>query len=92
VDLARLGEPFPNPTTGAVSFTIDLPVGGPVTVSVFDVTGRRIASVLDGDVGPGRHALRWDPAGTSLRLSGGLYVLRVAAGGRVESRRIVITR
>lgn len=87
-----LSPPFPNPSTGRISCTINLSQDGHVSASVFDPAGRRIATILDRHLPAGRHPFRWDPAGPGRRLSGGVYILRLERDGYVESRNFLITR
>ena len=62
-------NPFSNETT--VRFT--LPKAGKVNVSVFDVSGRRIATVLDEERAPGPHTVQYRPRAHAA----GLYLLRL---------------
>ena len=58
-----------------------------VTATVLDALGRRVATLWDGPLGPGVHALRWDAD-----VAPGAYLVRVAAGGEVHTRRVVVAR
>ncbi|MCK5132581.1 MAG: CotH kinase family protein [Candidatus Sabulitectum sp.] len=57
---AVLGWPRPNPcTTGQM--TIDITIaGGETDVFVYDMTGRKIATIVDGYLSPGTHSLTWN--------------------------------
>ncbi len=83
-----LVAPFPNPTTRSarVEFTLSQP--SDITLDVFDVTGRRVASLAGGAYAAGTHGLDWDAS----RVSAGLYVLRLRVGGQGFSRRITVVR
>jgi len=66
--------------------TLCLAVPAHVHVDVFDQTGRRCAVVYDGTALDNRQVVRWHcsvPKGT--------YFCRVAAGGRAETRKFVVT-
>ncbi len=72
-----------------VWFTLGLPAR--VNLALYDVRGRRVTTLLEGDVAGGRHALRWDGRdGSGDRVSPGLYWLRIAAGGRSASGRLIV--
>jgi endonuclease/exonuclease/phosphatase family metal-dependent hydrolase len=83
-----LGAPSPNPFTDAATLTYTLDRSGPVRVELFDALGRRVSMFED----PAR------PAGTYLvRFNGnvlppGLYVVRLTAGDRTATRRLVRAR
>ena len=74
----------PNPTSGPVTFGLDLPAPANVTAEAFDVLGRRVAT-RTAPLGAGRQALALD-AGP---WAPGLYVVRVTAGGAARTVRVV---
>ena len=84
-----LAQNFPNPARSNTSIRFLLPVSGPVNLEVYDVQGRHVASLLD-------HELR--PAGEQevpVRTEGwraGCYFYRLEAGGRSETRKMLVVR
>ena len=83
-----LGLPFPNPTAGGATVPVRLDEAAEVEVAVFDALGRRVAVAATGALSAGEHAVAID-AGA---LAPGVYVVRLAADGIVQSRRLVVTR
>jgi flagellar hook assembly protein FlgD len=82
----------PNPFQGATTLHLALPEPGPVTVSVYDIRGRRIRILEEGFRGAGEHLLVWDGRDdTGQRASAGLYFFRIRAGGRQSVQKIVLT-
>ena len=80
---------YPNPATTAGRIDLTLDRAMMVSVRVYDVTGRQVATLVDGrEVGAGTTTLSLDTA----RLASGVYVLRVEADGQVASRRLTVTR
>jgi large repetitive protein len=71
----------PHPIRGSTRFEIDLPRPSPVTLEVFDVTGRRVSKLVDRVLEPGRHEVEW-----SAPAARGVYFARLRAMG--ETRRI----
>lgn len=57
-------------------------------MAVFDVLGRRVATLVDGVVGAGAHTATWDAGGAAP----GVYVVRLVAGPAVRSARLVVAR
>ena len=55
---------------------------------MFDVTGRRIATLADGPRAAGRHEVRFDTSG----LSSGIYLVRLQSGGESVVRQIAVAR
>jgi hypothetical protein len=62
---------------------------GPAELRVVDVQGRTAATLFDEIGSAGSHAARW---GIPPSLRPGVYFLRFVAGGRAETRRIVVMR
>ena len=84
-------ETAPNPFQRSLSvrFTLDGPAR--VEISVFDLTGRRVAKVLDGNFPTGSHEAIWDARDSrGQRSSAGVYFIRVHVGDQVESSRVVL--
>jgi endonuclease/exonuclease/phosphatase family metal-dependent hydrolase len=90
----RLLAPFPNPVSFATSVRFDLARPGPARLEVFDLAGRRVASLADREFAPGRYTLRWNPTDASgARLGSGLYFVRLSVPGqRPDVARVVLAR
>ena len=64
---------YPNPTSGPLTIPLEVPDQAAVTIEVFDVLGRRVATVArDQTLPAGYPEVRWSSAG----LAAGLYVVR----------------
>lgn len=83
---------FPNPGAAAVMVQYKLPVGGRVSLHVFDVLGRQVVKVTEGLRVPGTHTGRLDISA----LPAGTYYCRItlSAAGRiwVKTSKIVVAR
>lgn len=88
--------PFPNPAraSGKVSFELRVPAPtGDARVSIHDVTGRRVATVLDGPVSRGIHRFDWNAADASgRRVASGVYFVQVRAGDFAHRAKLVLIR
>ena len=83
-----LQEPYPSPTSGPVNLALTVPHAGDVVVEVFDVLGRRVATVVDDVLPAGRHAWTWSPN----MLSAGVYILRARTADEHQVKRFVYVR
>jgi len=86
-------RPATNPSRGAVSFILRTPVPGRAVLAIHDVSGRRLATVLDREIEPGVHGVAWpgrDNAGR--RVAAGLYFYRFAIGARSSHGTLVLAR
>jgi hypothetical protein len=88
LELALTGA-VPNPFDDATTVAFALPRKGNTRLEVFDLLGRRVRVLADGEREPGRYQIRWDGRdGAGRRLAGGVYVLRLDAAGVVLTRRV----
>jgi YD repeat-containing protein len=83
-----LGPSAPNPGSGSRSIAFTTPVQGLVTLRVFDVAGREVATLYDRVLDRGRHVAQF----SSDRWPGGVYFYRLSLGGRVLKGRMVVLR
>lgn len=84
---------YPNPTNGRAQLTFSVPARGSVELALFDLGGRRVKSLVDGELGAGSHVVAWDGTDeTGARLGTGLYFARLRVAGRVLMSRITLIR
>jgi hypothetical protein len=84
-----LSEAFPNPVRGASWLTLQVRETQSVRADLFDVVGRRVATLHEGTLTAGReHRLVLSNRG----LVSGLYLVRISGERFAETRRIVIAR
>lgn len=83
-----LHRAFPNPTAGGVTLRYALPRAADVRLALYDVLGRRVAWLALGEQSAGQHTARFDAG----RLTPGLYVWRLEAGGANATQRMVVVR
>jgi PKD repeat protein len=83
-----LEQNVPNPFNPRTSIAFTLASESRVTLDVFDVSGRRVASLLDETKGAGRHAVDFDASS----LASGIYFYRLSAGGVVQQKKMVLLK
>lgn len=72
-----------------IPYTIDSTVD--VTIDIFDVTGRRVVRLHEGERGPGAHTAAWDGRDAAGRLlASGVYFYRFGAGGTGVKKMILV--
>ncbi|MDZ4806419.1 MAG: FlgD immunoglobulin-like domain containing protein [Candidatus Eisenbacteria bacterium] len=88
-----MGPMVPNPFAGSVRTTIQLPEAMTLEISVFDVLGRRVRSILKGLVEVGEHEVTWDGNDDSgAGVAPGNYFVRMTTGGGVVTRKVTLRR
>lgn len=94
LDLSDPGETaialmaYPNPFNSSIEFAFHMEREGNVQVSVFDLLGRRVASLADGRFPPGRHNIVWN-AGD---FPSGAYFCRLADNRGQIVKRITLLK
>lgn len=91
-DVARLFPVQPHPVRDATTFRFALPKGGPVQLIVYDVLGRRVATLADGRRPAGVHTVQWAPGSAGGALASGIYFARFEAPGVHQVQRLVLVR
>ena len=85
----RLGDSYPNPFNPAVVLPLDLATDAArVSLTVYDVLGRRVRQVWQGPLGAGRHRFTWDGCDEAGKgVAAGVYIYQVEVDGRVEAKK-----
>ena len=86
-ELALL-PPYPNPANATLSIPFALAASGDVRLELFNLAGQRVDTLWEGARPAGGHLLRWDSGGNAT----GVYVVRLTAGGRMQSRKVMLLR
>lgn len=84
---------YPNPFNGQTEIAFDLPGAGHVTMSVHNLLGQQVATILDESRAAGYHTVSWTArSAQGQELTTGLYFLRVNMGGRDYVTKMVLAR
>lgn len=85
--------PWPNPGNPAFRARVRLALPGHVRVAVYDMAGRRVALVRDGDLAAGEHEFTWDGRREGgAPVSAGAYLLRLETQGGSLQRKLVLVK
>ena len=84
----QIGAPAPNPVARVASVPFSLENASSAKVSVYDLLGREVSVLADGEFAAGSHNATFD----SSDLSAGTYVVRLIANGTVVSRTLSVAR
>ena len=76
----------PNPIRDRATVQFGTPERTRATVVLYDVTGRSVAVLLEGEVEAGWHQVRLDAS----ELASGLYVVRAKAGNALVTQKVVV--
>ncbi len=85
-------EPWPNPFNPLVQSRVELQASAHVRAAVYDVSGRRVALLLDQTLDRGLHTLAWNGKAQDRAAPAGLYFLRIETPGAVLSRKVLLLK
>ncbi|MBD3367769.1 MAG: T9SS type A sorting domain-containing protein [Candidatus Eisenbacteria bacterium] len=83
----------PNPFNPATTIRYTLPEDGRVTLAVYDIVGRLVSTLVDGETPAGRHSVVWngtDECGH--RVASGVYFARLRCDDAVQVSKLVIVK
>lgn len=90
---AELYGNWPNPFNPETRVEFGLRTANRVRLTVHDVLGRVVATLVDSRMPAGRHTVRWDGREASGRpAASGVYLLRLTAGGATDVRKMALVR
>ncbi len=88
-----LEEARPNPFNPATTLAFSLATPQRVRLAVFDLSGRSVATLADGDFTAGGHTARWNGTDSSGRaMASGTYVARLTTGASLAVKKLVLVR
>ncbi len=89
----RLAQNFPNPVRDVTSISYTVPRTSPVSLRLYDVTGRLVRSLVEGKGEAGNHTVRWDGRDDEgSAVAPGVYFYRMVAGDFASTRKMVVLR
>lgn len=81
-------EVSPNPFNPSTKIDFVMPREGHASLRIYDVQGRMVSKLVEGNLPAGPQSYRLDAAG----LPSGIYLVRLSAAGRVETRRVTLLK
>ena len=88
-----LHQNYPNPFNPQTVIHYDLPVGGHVDVSIFNLMGQKVSTLVDGHRSAGSYSLVWDGKDDNQKsLASGVYLYRMETDGFAQTRKLLLLR
>ncbi len=83
----------PNPFNPTTTIRFELPKAGEVRLTVYDVMGRLVTTLVDGHQEPGELSYSWGGRnGSGEAVRSGIYFARLEAGEFTATRKMVLLR
>jgi hypothetical protein len=83
-----LKQNYPNPFNPSTTIRYELPRAAHVTLTVYDVLGRQLATLVNGTEEPGYKSVEFNGS----NLASGLYFYRLTAGSFVQTKNLLLLR
>ncbi len=84
----RLEQNYPNPFNPSTMINYQLPMSNWVTLRVYDLLGRQVATLVDEEKPPGSYTVEWNATG----LASGVYYYRLQAGEFSQTMKLILLR
>jgi hypothetical protein len=89
----RLYQNYPNPFNPNTTIDYDVSVAGDVNITVFNVRGQRITTLVDVFRAPGRYAAAWDGFNErGQRVASGIYFYRIRIGQFQDVKKMIVLK
>lgn len=88
-----LGHNFPNPFNPETEISYELPQTSQVVLTIFNLMGQKVKTLINDKIAAGRHSVRWDgkdEAGKSV--PSGVYVYRMTAAGNTYQKTMTLLK
>ena len=78
----------PNPFNPSTTIRFDLPESGDVSLKVYTLLGAEVKTLIHGKMSVGEHQVQWN----TIDQPSGVYLVRLEAGGFVQTRKMVVMK
>jgi hypothetical protein len=79
---------YPNPFNPSTCIRFDIPKSAFIKISVFDISGREVAVIVNESMQAGRYEAIWNGSG----YSNGIYFYKISAGSYTETKKMILMK
>ena len=87
-----LSQNFPNPFNPTTIIKFDLPFDGLVQLEVYDILGRRVATLINENKAAGKYEVNFSATGVASSLASGVYIYKIQSGSFVNSKKMILLK
>jgi hypothetical protein len=93
VESFQLFQNYPNPFNPLTNLGFRIADLGFVSLEIFDVTGRKTATLVSKELPPGEYEVKWDGRDDlGKEVGSGMYILTMKKGTQIQSRKMLLIR
>ncbi|MCH8303646.1 MAG: right-handed parallel beta-helix repeat-containing protein [Candidatus Marinimicrobia bacterium] len=83
-----LSNNYPNPFNPVTKIEFTIPETGLTTLIIYDITGREVTRLIDGNMSAGYHSVNWNAS----NVASGIYFYRLTSGDFVSTKKMVLLK
>ena len=83
-----IAQNYPNPFNARTKISFDLPQPGHVMLNIFDIGGRKVASLFNQSLPAGTHSVIWNAE----NFASGVYFCRLQAGDYGDTKKMLLVK
>ena len=88
-----LSQNYPNPFNPTTEIRYSLPSRGHVNLSVYNILGQRVATLVDKEQPAGVYRVQWDGCDDNGQtLATGIYLYQIRTGANIESKKMLLLK
>ena len=84
----KLNSIYPNPFNSSIAIEYGLPVRNKIKVGIYDLSGREVVQLANGEQSAGYHRVIWNAESSP----SGIYICRLESSGQSRSTKLILTR
>ena len=83
-----LSPAYPNPFNPVTNIRFSLPIDSEVSVSIYNLQGREVTTLIDANMDAGYHSVVWD----ANSYASGVYFVKMMAGEFVNTQKLMLVK
>jgi hypothetical protein len=88
----QLYQNYPNPFNPATTINYQIPKTGFVTLKVYDILGKEIATLVNEQKTQGRYSVKFDASSAAGGLASGVYFYQLRAGDFIQTKKMILLK
>ena len=89
----KLYPAYPNPFNAATSISFDLPDRENVSITIYNIQGKYVTTLIDNSLKAGHHKLLWDGKNSNGEIAGtGIYIIKIHSNSHVASVKAILLK